>query len=119
MADSAVVEWLKKGALFAPATDAALGAAWGTDALETEIVSCLALSGATATEAGRQQAFLGGPLVIERHNVPGLHQALIGRPVTITIARLGYDAGLTVFVIDAVELKAVVRTELVVIRRLP
>jgi hypothetical protein len=119
MADSALVEWLKKGALFASATDAALSAAWGTDALETEIVSCLALSGATATEAARQQAFLGGPTAIERHNVPGLHQALIGRPVTITVARLGYDGGLTVFVIGAEELKDVERTELIVLRKLP
>lgn len=119
MPDSAIVAWLKAGALYAPSTDAALGAAWGTDAIETDIVSCLALTGAAATEAGRQQAFLGGPIAIERHNVPGLHQALIGRPVTITITRLGYDAGLNVFVIGAEETKDVERTELIVLRKLP
>lgn len=116
--DPAQVSWLKTGALYGASTDAALGARWGTDALETEVISCLALAADAATEAARQQAFLGGPLAIETHNVKGLRSDLIGRPVTITCDRLGYDAGLTVFVIGVEEQQDVERTVLTVLRKL-
>lgn len=116
--DAAIVEWLKQGALFASATDAGVGAAWGADASETEIVSPLALEADAAAEATRQQAFLEGPLVVEVHDVPGLRSDLFGRPVTIVANRLGYDAGVVVFVIGVEEQERVERTRLTVLRRL-
>lgn len=116
--DAGTVDWLKKGALFASATDSGIASAWGVDAIETEVISPLALSGAAATEAGRQQDFLEGPLAVEVHDVPGLRSDLFGRPVTLTSAHLGYDAGLTVFVIGVEEQEAVSRTKLTVLRRL-
>ncbi|HYI39984.1 MAG TPA: hypothetical protein VE053_06670 [Allosphingosinicella sp.] len=118
MVDAGTVAWLKGGVLFASSTDTGIATAWGVDASETEIVSCLALSSAAATEAARQQDFLEGPLAVERHNVKGLRSDLIGRPVTITVAQLGYDAGLTVFVIGAEEAADVERTYLTVLRKL-
>src|SRR3954469_9006903 len=101
--DAGIVAWLKQGILWAAATDATLAANWGVDALETELVSCLALAAGAAAEQARQAAFLGGPLAIETADVKGLRSDLVGKPLTITCDRLGYDAGLTVFVIAAQE----------------
>jgi hypothetical protein len=117
--DGGLVEWLKQGALFASATDAAVVAAWGNDGRETEIMSCLALEADAAAEAARQLAIMKGSVAFERHDIKGLRADLIGKPVTITCDRLGYDAGLTVFVIDAEERKGTERTDLIVLRRLP
>lgn len=115
--DAGIVGWLKEGALFAAATDSSVGTTWGDDALETKIMSPLALAAAAATEAALQQQFLKGPNAIETHNVPGLRSDLLGKPVTITCDRLGYDAGLTVFVIGYEEMEKVDRTILTVLRR--
>lgn len=117
MVDAGIVAWLKEGALFAASTDAGVAAAWGGDALETEVMSCLALAADAAAEAARQEAFLKGPHAIEEHDVPGERSDLIGRPATIVAGRLGYGAGLTVFIIGAEEL-ANGRTLLTVLRRL-
>lgn len=116
--DAAQVQWLKDGAKFEVSTDAGIVAAWGADASETEIVSPLALVADATPEAARQEAFLKGPLVVDRHIVPGLKAHLTGRPVTLTIARLGYDAGLDVFVLGAEEQDGVELTTLTVLRRL-
>ena len=116
--DGATVEWLKEGALFASATDSGIASAWGADALETSIMSPLALAADAATEAASQQAFLEGPVAVEVHDVPGKRIDLLGRPVTLTVARLGYDAGVAVFVIGAEEMQQVERTRLTVLRRL-
>jgi hypothetical protein len=117
--DAGTVDWLKTGGLFEASTSAGIAAAFGADAAETEIMSCLALLAAATTEAARQQAFLGGPLAIDVHDVPGLQASLIGRPVTIVSDRLGYDAGLVVFVIGVEEAELVKRTKLTVLRKLP
>ncbi|HYD12741.1 MAG TPA: hypothetical protein VEC11_07825 [Allosphingosinicella sp.] len=116
--DAGLVDWLKTGAKFEASTDAGIAAAWGADAAETEIVSPLALLADAAAEAVRQEAFLKGPLVIDRHVVRGLKAYLVGRPATITIDRLGYDAGVDVFVIGAEERDGVELTNLTVLRRL-
>lgn len=116
--DAAFAQWLRDGVLYEASTDAALAAAWGPDAVETEIVSPLALLADAATEAARQQGFLGGPLAVETHDVPGLRLDLHLRPVTIVADRLGYDAGLTVFVIGVEEQQDARRTTLTVLRKL-
>lgn len=115
--DAGTAVWLKEGALYALSTDSGIASAWA-DSLETEIVSPLAVAADAATEAARQQAFLEGPLAIETHNVPGLKSSLVGSPITLTGTHLGYDAGLVVFVIRAVEIEGINRTELTVLRRL-
>jgi len=116
--DAGIVAYLKEGVLYAEVTDAGLAALWGELARETTIVSTLALSAGAAAEVARQQAFLAGPLAIETHDVPGLRIDLLGRPVTIVADRLGYSAGLVVFVIGVEEQDQVARTTLTVLRRL-
>lgn len=116
--DAETVAWLKEGSLYSTATDAGVAAAWGDDARETTISSPLALSAGAAAEAARQQEFLEGPLAIDVVTVKGLRSDLIGRPVTVTCDRLGYDGGATVFVIGVEEEARVERTVLTVLRRL-
>lgn len=117
--DAGIVDWLKTAALFAASTDGAFAALWGAEAVETEIISTLALDADAIAEAARQQGFLEGPLAVDIHDVPGLREDLIGRPVTITADQLGYGAGVVVFVIGAKEHERVERTTLIVLRRLP
>jgi uncharacterized membrane-anchored protein len=117
--DPGTVQWLREGALYATATSAPAAAAWGADAIETEIMSPLASATDAAAEAASQLAFLGGPLAIDTHDVPGLRADLIARPVTIVSDHLGYEAGLTVFVVGVQEKADVERTILTVLRRLP
>lgn len=116
--DAGLAAWLKEGMLYASATDAGIATAWGTEAVETTMISPLALLGAAAAEAARQQAFFEGPLAVEVHDVAGLRSDLLGKPVTIVCDRLGYAAGLTVFVIGYEEQAKVDRTNLTVLRRL-
>jgi hypothetical protein len=116
--DAGTAEWLKEGALYASIEDALAAAAWGADAVETKIVSPIALAADAQTEAARQLAFLKGPLALETHDVAGLRSDLLAKAVTIVGAQLGYDAGLTVFVIGVEEREGVERTKLTVLRRL-
>lgn len=116
--DAGIVGWLKNGAEYASSTDGAFATAWDVEAVETEIVSPLALAADAATEAALQQAFLEGPLAVEKHDVTGLRSDLVGQCITITISALGYDAGLAVFVIAAEESASVKRTTLTVLRKL-
>ncbi|MDE2171318.1 MAG: hypothetical protein KGJ57_18135 [Sphingomonadales bacterium] len=71
-------------------------------------------------EAARQLEFLGGsgPLVVDEHQVQGAWCPYLGRIVTLTINKLGYDAGLDVFVIGAQDNTATGLSTLTVIRRL-
>jgi hypothetical protein len=116
--DSALVTWLKDGALYASATDASVATKWGDTAIESTIMSAYALGSAATAEAVRQQDFLEGPTVIESHNVPGLRSDLMGRPVTIVAEQLGYAGGIVVFVIGTEEQANVERTVLTVLRKL-
>jgi len=116
--DAGTIGWLKTSVLYEASTSAPLAAAWGGDAVETEIVSPLALLADATIEAARQQSFLGGPLAVETHDVPGLRLDLYLRPVTIVGDRLGYDAGVTVFVIGVQEQEGAKRTTLTVLRKL-
>jgi DNA-binding transcriptional regulator LsrR (DeoR family) len=116
--DAAVVRWLKEGAIYELASDASTVTKYGAVARETSVMSPLALTAGAAAEAARQVAFLSGPLVVDTHLVKGLRSDLIGQPVTITTARLGYDAGLVVFVIGVAERDETDQTVLTVLRKL-
>jgi len=115
--DAGIVDWLRTGAFYVTSIDNTFAAAWGTSAVETEIMSPLALAADAATEADRQQIFLEGPLVVEVHDVPGLRADLLARAVTLTCAQLGYDAGVNVFVIGIEEQRDMERTFLTVLRK--
>ena len=117
--DAGIVGWLKDGLLYASSTDEAIAAAWGTDARESEITSCIATFAGATAEAARQQGFLKGPIAVEVvTGIKGQRVDLIGRAVTIVCDRLGYNNGLTVFVIGAEEQDGTDRTTLTVLRRL-
>ncbi len=116
--DAGVAQWLKDGALFTSATSPEILSAFGTDAAETELMSPFAEAIAAEQEAGRQLAFLRGPLAIEQIDVPGLQAGLVGRPAPILGDRLGYEVERVVFVIGAEEQETIEMTRLTVLRRL-
>jgi hypothetical protein len=114
---SAFAQWLRDPALYVSASHGTLPAGHSAAAVEQEIISPLAERAAANSELTRQMAFVGGPLVIDRHVVKGQQQALVGRPVNIRGDQLGYDGTLAVFVLEAEELDEGL-TALTVLRRL-
>lgn len=116
--DPAFARWLREGAIYAEATDAAIEVLWAELARVTEAMSPLALQADAEAEAARQVEFLGGPLVIDRHLVAGLKSYLIACPVTIKGDRLGYAGGVSVFVIGVAEQAGADHTQLTVLRKL-
>ena len=116
--DPVFAQWLQDTALRHVGSDATLAARWGATAATSERVTTIALLADAEAEAIRQLAFLGGPLVQERHLVAGAHAGLLGQVVTLTIDQLGYDAGAEVFVIGAEDRLAAGVSWLTVLRRL-
>lgn len=118
--DPLYAQWLMAEALWQVSTDATLAARWGATAQTTQRVTTIATKADAAAEAARQIAFLGGsgPLAIEEHEVVGSWTAYLGQVVTLTIDRLGYDAGLPVFLIGVQDKRSSGLSTLTVIRRL-
>jgi hypothetical protein len=118
--DPIYAQWLMAEALWQVSTDAALSARWGATAQTTQRVTTIATKADAEAEAARQIAFLGGngPLVIEDHEVVGSWAAYLGQVITLTIDRLGYDAGLQVFLIGVQDKLSSGLSTLTVIRRL-
>lgn len=118
--DPIFAQWLMAPALWRVSADATLNARWGASAQTTERVTTIANGADVAAEAARQIAFLGGngPLAIEEHELVGEWAQYLGRIITLTIDRLGYDAGLNVFVIGAQDNRGAGTSILTVIRRL-
>lgn len=96
--DSGTALYLKSQALFTKAAGV-LAATWGNRAVDTEIISPLALKTAADTEAARQIAVLEGPLCEDVLVVPGRRKDLLGKVITAKGARLDYTAGKLAFVI--------------------
>jgi hypothetical protein len=116
--DAAKVEWLRSEAKFRSSVDAAIKADWGDRAVESEVITSIAVKADAVAEASAQAAFLKGPLVIDRHLVPGLRRDVLCKLLTLRIGRLGYDAGIRCFVVRVEEQQDVERTLLTVLRRL-
>lgn len=118
--DPIYAQWLMAQALWKVSADATLKARWGATAQTTERVTTIATEADATAEAARQIAFLGGngPLAIEEHELVGEWAQYLGRIITLTIDRLGYDAGLNVFVIGAQDNRAAGTSTITVIRRL-
>lgn len=118
--DPLYAQWLMAEALWQSSSDDAVVARWGSTAQTTTRTTTIATRADAAAEAARQLAFLGGngPLVVDEHQVEGAWCQYLGRIVTLTIAQLGYDAGLDVFVIGAEDNAATGLSTLTVIRRL-
>lgn len=115
---ASLVDWLQSDALYSRATDATMTSRWGDLAVESSLISPLALKADTDAEAARQIAFLANVLAVDTHLVKGAHRDKLGQVVTLTIAELGYDAGVDVFVIGAEEDRGAGMTSLTVLRRL-
>lgn len=101
--DAGYAAWLKSPARWLNALNGGLPAGLMEPAVEQEFISPLASRAATITEAGRQIAFLGRPLALDRHIVKGQRRDLIALPVTIKSDYLGYGAGRACFVIEVDE----------------
>ena len=118
--DPLLAQWLTSDAYREVVTDAVLAARWGDRAQTTERITTIATKADAAAEGARQIAFLGGggPLVTEEHSLEGQWAPYLGCVVTLTIDRLGYDAGLNVFVIGVEDDRASGISTVTVIRRL-
>ncbi len=116
--DPIFAQWLQDGGLWRVENDAALSARWGAKAVTAERMTCLAtLAGATA-EQTRRAAFFNAPLAVEEHLLIGQWVGFVGQVITISGGRLGYDAGIAVFVTGADDNRATGLSRVTVLRRL-
>lgn len=116
--DPLFAQWLQADALWLVDEDAARKARWGDSAQLTERRTTIASKVDAQAEGDRQLAFLGGPLVPEEHVLVGAWAEYLGQVITITITRLGYAAGLDVFVIGIADDRAAGTSRVTVLRRL-
>jgi len=116
--DPVFAQWLQAEALWHVGSDGVLAARWGASAVTGQRLTTIAGSADAQAEADRQLAFLGGPLVKERHLVTGAWAARLGQVVTLTGSQLGYGAGVAVFVIGVEDMLASGTSWLTVLRRL-
>lgn len=115
--DPVTAAWLKSPYSSFAVQDAGLVAAWGAVATNSEIVSPLATRAAASTESGRQMAFLGFALGMERIRIPGLRLDLLGKPIDATCDR-GAMTAERCLVIGVEEQVGVEMTILTVLRKL-
>lgn len=114
--DAGYADWLKTDARYVTYTVAGAAAAWGDNAVDSKVISPLALKADATTEVAAQAAFLTGPLARDRHVVQGLRKDLIGQLVTLVNSQLGYASGALAFVLGAQEGDAT--TTLFVLKRM-
>lgn len=115
--DPVFAQWLQGDGLWQVSVDAALQARWGVTAQTSERMTTIATKADAEAEAARQIDFLGGPLFIDRATVAGEWSGYIGRVITLTIDKLGYDAGEDVFLIGAQDERAAGTSQITIIRR--
>ena len=116
--DPVFAQWLQDEGRWHVQTSAAVAAAWGAIALTTERMTCLSEAADTQAEAVRQLAFLGFASAIDEHLLTGRWAGFLGTVITVTIARLGYDAGVDVFVLGAQDDLSTGLSRVTVLRRL-
>lgn len=116
--DPVYAQWLQSDGLWLVQDDATLTARWGNRALTTQRMTTIANKADAVAEATRQLAFMGGPHVIDEHILSGEWGDYVGRVITLTGSKLGYDAGVEVFVIGAEDNRATGLSTVTVIRRL-
>jgi hypothetical protein len=116
--DPIFAQWLQEEGLWLVAEDAAGIARWGADAIKSERMTCIALRADADIEAARQLLFMRGPLVVDEHVLAGEWRQYRGQVITLTIDRLGYDAGVGVWVLGAEDNKATGLSTVTVLRSL-
>ncbi len=115
--DPIFAQWLQADALWHVGEDAARKARWGDSGQLSERLTTIAAQADAEAEAVRQLAFLAGPLVPEEHLLAGPWAAYLGQVITLTGDRLGYAAGVDVFVIGVVDDRAAGTSRVTVLRR--
>lgn len=118
MVDPVYAQWLMADCLWTLAKDDVLDARWGESALTKERQTTIATKEDAEAEAARQLAFMGGPLVIDSHLLLGRWEPYRGQVITITGNKLGYEAGVDVFVLGAEDALASGTSRVTVLRRL-
>lgn len=116
--DPLFAQWLQAEALWSLREDAARKAKWGDSGRVTERVTTIATKADAEAEGDRQLAFLGGPLARDDHLLVGAWSEYLGRVITLTLDKLGYHAGLDVFVIGVADDRAAGTSRVTVLRRL-
>lgn len=116
--DPIFAQWLQDEGLWALAEDAGAVLKWATTAATAERMTSIAFKADAEAEAGRQLAFMGGPLVIDVHSLKGEWRKYRGQVITITGDKLGYDAGVNVFVLGVTDSLATGLSSVTVLRRL-
>ena len=116
--DPLFAQWLQAPADYVVRTSASATARWGATAITPEGISPIALKADAQDQGDRELAFWShGPFAIELHQVAGTDWAAsIGRVVTLTIAQLGYDAGLDVWIFEVSADRATGLSDLTVLR---
>lgn len=116
--DPVFAQWLMADGLWHVAEDAVLRGRWGDRALNTSRMTTIAQRSDAEAEAARQLAFMGPVAAIDVHMLPGRWRQYRGRVITITADKLGYDAGVDVFVLGAEDEEANGLSRVTVLRRL-
>lgn len=116
--DPIFAQWLQDEGLWALKEDAPAIVKWATGAITAERMTSIAFQADAEAEATRQLAFMGGPLVIDVHTLRGEWRKYRGQVITITGDKLGYDAGINVFVLAAADSLATGLSTVSVLRKL-
>lgn len=116
--DPLFAQWLMADGLWDVTDDAALKARWGDKALTTSRMTTIATKADADAEAARQLAFLGPVAAIDVHLLKGSWRQYRGQVITLTNDRLGYQAGVDVFVLGADDELAKGLSRVTVLRRL-
>jgi hypothetical protein len=97
--DPVFAQWLQDDRLRAVMSNQALTERWGNRALTAERMTCIALRADAIAEAVRRLNFFGVPLGVDEHVLKGQYASLLGRVITLTIKKLGYENGADVLLI--------------------
>jgi hypothetical protein len=116
--DPIEAQWLQSEASEHVATDAALIAAWGDRAARARRVTALVTLAGAQAENARRLGFFATPTAVDRHLLRGTWADKIGQVISITGPRLGYAAGVAVFVIGVEDDRRVGTSQVTVLRRL-
>lgn len=100
--DPLFAQYLQAQGDYVVVSDAGAAARWGATAITSERLTGIAMRADAEIEAARNLAFFNrGPFAIDVHQLVGTDWINeLGRVVTLIIDRLGYDAGIDVFVIE-------------------
>lgn len=116
--DPVFAQWLMADGRWLVSEDATLRARWGDKALTTSRMTTIAAKADAEAEGARQLAFLGPVAAIDEHLLVGRWKHLRGQVITLTIDRLGYEAGAQVFLLGAEDDDATGLSRVTVLKRL-